>query len=381
MITAGAIRRIRDIEPGELPVISMYLTVPVDPRERNAIKTQVNSLLERLRPLGEDESLSRAARQSVRQDLERVEKTLAAEHWKPPAIALFTCAGKGFLEEVQLPRRVGDRIVADTTPLIWPMMAVLRAHHRAVVAVIDSKSAQVWELFQGEIQRLQAAEDRALRKPNYAGWHGLNEYTVGNKADELEKHHLLRVVGMLDQLFTDPSYGLLVLGGQREELARLQTYLPQRLRQRLAGTFAVDPRPKPDAEVCERASAVVHSWQRQGQLQQARELFERAASHRPAAIGLRDCLWAASTGAVEELFVHDNATAPGVLCPSDGWLGESGDSCPSCGTATRQTADIIDELVVRVIDDGGSIEQVDVDTELTSKLVGALLRFPLPPLP
>lgn len=381
MITAGAIRRIRDIEPGEPPVISMYLTVPVDPRERNGLRTRVNSLLERLRPLAEDESLSRAARQSVRQDLERIERLSEAEHWKPPAIALFACADKGVLEEVQLPRRVGDRVVADTTPLIWPAMAVLRAHHRAVVAVLDSKSAQVWELYQGEIQRLQAAEDRALRKPNYAGWHGLDEYTVGNKAAELEKQHFLRVVGMLDQLFTDPSYQLLVLGGQHEELAKLQTFLPRRLRQRLAGTFAVDPRPKSDAEVRERASAVVRNWEREQQRQQAQDLLERAASHRPAAIGLRDCLWAATTGAVDELFVYGEATAAGVVCPRDGWLGETGGSCPICGTATRQSADIIDELVVRVIDDGGSIEQVDADTELAPKLVAAVLRFPLPPLP
>jgi peptide chain release factor subunit 1 len=41
---------------------------------------------------------------------------------------------------------------------------------------------------------------------------------------------------------------------------------------------------------------------------------------------------------------------------------------------------VIDELVERVIDEGGSIEHVEVDTALESHLVGAMLRFALPPL-
>lgn len=47
----------------------------------------------------------------------------------------------------------------------------------------------------------------------------------------------------------------------------------------------------------------------------------------------------------------------------------------------RQTSDIIDELVEAVVDEGGSIEHVQADTELKKHVVGALLRFPLPPAP
>jgi hypothetical protein len=79
--------------------------------------------------------------------------------------------------------------------------------------------------------------------------------------------------------------------------------------------------------------------------------------------------------------VRDQATAAGVVCPRDGWLGESGNRCPICGTTTRHACDIIDELVERVVDEGGSVEQVDIDTELAPKLVGAVLRFPLPSIP
>jgi peptide chain release factor subunit 1 len=109
MITAATIRRIREFDAGSLRVVSMYLTVPVDPRERNGIKTRLNSLLEFVRPLDSDESLCRAARLSIREDIERIEELSVREHWKPPAIALFSCAGKG------LPRG-GTTSVKDPGP-------------------------------------------------------------------------------------------------------------------------------------------------------------------------------------------------------------------------------------------------------------------------
>jgi len=105
MITAATIRRIRDVENDEFPVISMYVTVPVDVGERTRIKTRVTSLLEQIRPLGEDHTLSRDARLSVRSDLERIEDLRENERWQPPAVAVFSCSGKNFFEEVQLPRR------------------------------------------------------------------------------------------------------------------------------------------------------------------------------------------------------------------------------------------------------------------------------------
>jgi peptide chain release factor subunit 1 len=42
---------------------------------------------------------------------------------------------------------------------------------------------------------------------------------------------------------------------------------------------------------------------------------------------------------------------------------------------------VLDELVERVIDDGGAVRHIGVETPLREHVVGALLRFPLPPLP
>ena len=71
----------------------------------------------------------------------------------------------------------------------------------------------------------------------------------------------------------------------------------------------------------------------------------------------------------------------GRVCDHDRWLALAGEKCLLCGRPARRAADIVDELVEVVIDEGGSIEHVSADTALKEYVVAASLRFPLPPEP
>ncbi|MGW2191717.1 hypothetical protein ACWCSH_05130, partial [Streptosporangium sp. NPDC001682] len=85
--------------------------------------------------------------------------------------------------------------------------------------------------------------------------------------------------------------------------------------------------------------------------------------------------------AIDTLLIQDGAEVPGVLCDESGWLARSGQTCPLCGGATRQVPDVLDELTETVINEGGSVEHVAVDTQLKDHVTAAALRFPLPPRP
>ena len=78
--------------------------------------------------------------------------------------------------------------------------------------------------------------------------------------------------------------------------------------------------------------------------------------------------------------MHDDVTAPGVVCPVCGWLGEAAEVCPVCGAQPRQALDIIDELVERVLDEGGSTEHVEADT-LRGARSGGVAAFPVAAAP
>lgn len=350
MLTAELIERIRAFEADDLPVVSLYVGLDPDP-VRRAAGTRVSSLVHELTPWTEDHSLPRAQRLSIRGDVERIREAVARERWTPGMNAVFSCSGAGLFEEIALPRAVRDRVVVDTTPWVRPMLAVLDEYHRSCVLVMDGQAACPWELYLGELEEAGPARD-----------------------------HKETVEG-LQQLFATRQLELLVLGGEHLAVTAFEQELPKEFRERVAGTFAVDPSGATKGDIKEGAQAVVEAYERDEERRWVADVMDRAAAGGLAEVGLERCLWAGSLAAVQELLVQDGITQPGVVCDESRWLATAGEECPICGRAMRQTPDIVDELVEVVIDEGGTIEHVQADTPLQEHRLAASLRFPLPPEP
>ena len=380
MITAETIERIVSFDGHDLPVLSAYVAVEVDPGDR-APRTHAASLMHTIRPLTDDGTLGHAARASLRADIERVEDASQQEDWKPGTMAIFACSGAGFYEEVALPRTVRDRAVADATPFTRPMLAVLGEYHRACVAVVDREAARTWELYQGELRETGKLEDESMRKADYAGFHGLEEHGARNRAAELAKRHFRHVAAELASLCGVAGHDLIIVGGHREELASFVEMLPGALRSRVAGTFTVDPRTATRDTIRDAAAEIVERFERDEERERVTKVLDTAAAGGQAVLGFERCLWAGSVAAVDLLLVQEDAVAPGVVCTEGHWLARTGATCPVCGARTRDTPDVIDELVEAVIDAGGAIEHVEAETALREHIVAAALRFPLPPLP
>src|ERR1700730_9707036 len=238
MITADAISRIVGFRADGVPVVSMYARVEPGGSRRD-LHTRGSSLLDQIRPLAKDRQVAHEARLSVRSDIDRIRAALGEGQWQPGAMAIFSCSGRGLYEEVPLPRRTRDRIITDATPFARPMLAVLEQYRRGCVAVIDKASARLWEVYQDEMRELTKIKDRVLRKPNYAA--GLNEDHVRSKAGELSKRHFRHVAGQLDELFRSGRYDVLIIGGHEYEVPAFVQLLPRELRDRVAGTFGIDP--------------------------------------------------------------------------------------------------------------------------------------------
>jgi hypothetical protein len=374
MTTQDTVDRIIRFDGAGLPVISVYVVVEPGP----SVRTRLSSLLNGIRPLGNDESLPHEARLSIRRDLERITRMAAEERWKPGMMALFSCSGKGFYEEVALPRALRDRAVVDADPYVRPMLAVLDEYHRMCVVVVDEASAVVWQLYLGEIEQVDRLRDPALRKPDYA--YGMAEYRVHNKVAELAKHHYRRVATLLGDMFRVQGFDLLAIGGHKYEVSTFTEFLPRRLRERIAGTCTIDASTATPADVRRCAESIMERYEREEERRLVAEILEGVAEHRRAVLGVEPCLWAGTFAAVQRLALQRDAEVPGVVCDRADWLGLSGDTCPLCGASTHAVPDVLDELAETVIDDGGSVEHVVADTELRRHTAGALLRFPLPPV-
>jgi hypothetical protein len=377
----GTIDRIARFEGAGLPVVSLYLALTPGEDGRRALRTKADSLLHGVRSLAHDHSLDHDVRESLRGDIVQIKSVLRTEVIGPGTLAVFSCSGARLLDAVRLPRALRDRIMVDATPWMGPMLAILDQYHRCGAVVVDRGSAHVWELYLGELRDAGRVVDRALRNHASAGWHGLPEGRVRNRADELSRRHYRQVAAALAQLVRAERFDVLAVGGHDHELPAFLEFLPRSLRERVAGTFSIDPHTATAATVRSRAEAILDRYELEEQRRSVAEVLEAAASGGLATVGIDACLWAGSVAAVRALLVHDGAVVPGVICDASGWFGTSGEACPLCGRPTRRTPDVLDELVEAVIDEGGSIQHVRADTELRERLTAARLRFALPPEP
>jgi peptide chain release factor subunit 1 len=379
MLTAETIDRILRFDGQGLPVTSLYAPVQPGPGSSRDVHSRVTSLLDQITPMAKDSSLEHDVRLSVRGDIDRIREAAGEERWTPQAIAIFACSGRGLYEEVRLPRPVRDRIVADDTAYVRPMLAVLDEYHRICVAVVDKASARIWEIYQDEMREAGKVRDRHLRKPNYAA--GDLEYRVRNKTDELSKRHYRNVAQRLDEMFRSGGFDLLIIGGHDYEVPAFTEFLSRDLRSRIAGTFSIDPSTEPVAEIRANADSILQRYEQNEKRQLAGEIYEKLATGGLAAAGLTSCLWAGSVAAIQTLLVLEGASVPGVVCRQSGWLALSGDIDPLSGSPTAPTPDVIEELAEAVVEEGGSVSHIADDDRLAGHTVAAALRFPLPPMP
>jgi peptide subunit release factor 1 (eRF1) len=376
MITAETVNAIVRFQANGLPVVSLYCRV--DPGEsQREVRARVHSLLDQIRPLARDRDFDHRHRISVRADIKRIKDAMGSERWPPGTIAIFSCSGRDLYEEIPLPRRVREQVMVDATPLARPMLAVLGEYCRACVLVLDRESARVWEMYQDEMHDVETVTD-PLDKAGNTGT--CAEDRIQNRVDEQTKRHFRRVTGVIDPLLRTDGYDVLVVGGHEHELPEFLRLLPHELRGRVAGTFSADPAASPVAEIRGSADGIVRQYQRGQDERLVDQVLELAAAGGPAATGLQDCLRAGSMSAIDTLLVRDGAAVPGVVCDGSRWLAASGELCPVCGSHTRFTPDVLDELAAAVIGTGGSARQIAADLMSEEHLAAAKLRF-LPPPP
>lgn len=379
MIDPDVVERLLHFRESNVLVLSVYVSVPADPGEIHGVEARFSSLLTPVREMVRSDELSHEERESLRHDVERVLAVgTRARQLLGRAVAVFACRAADLYEELMLPRRVRDRAVVDTTPYLRPLLAVLDESHRYCVAVVDKDDAWIYEFYMGELEDGSRVRGRALRQPNYAGgWQGYEEHRVHDKAELFARRHFRETAGKIDEVMRRTRAELLIVGGHEESVGEFLPFLPHQLQPRVGGTFTIDPSTMSPGQVREQADQVVDRYEREEERRLVEDALGRAAAGRLGATGLQWCLMAVNEHAVQLLLVNDDEQSPGRACDNCGWLGLEGEECPVCGGRTRKAPDVIDEMAAAVLDIGGRVEHVYIDTPLSQHAVAALLRFPV----
>lgn len=356
MIDADGVTKLLGIHAPRSSVVSVYLTVPLDPAARRGIPARLDDLLASAQhDPGDGEAVTRARRQELPAIRDAV--ALHSPEWLGHTVAVFSCRQLGLLDTIPLRNQAPERAVIAARPYLRPLLAELRRSPCYAAVVVDRRHAWLYKVSGEGIHELGSTQSATVGSRRFGGWHGFQTYRNEQRARKLARQHYAATVAALEPALAGGGCGPIAVGGHEAETASFLAALPPALRERVAGTFVIDPHTMTPPRVRRLADEVVARWEDAREARLAGEIAARPTDAM-VAVGLPACLEAANEHAVQVLVVPDAATAPGFACPQCSGLSAAGGACPVCGEPTVAVADVIEELVVKVTGDGGTVEPV-----------------------
>lgn len=361
------------------PVLSVYLNrdgLPSSPRLRELLKSAQAGLAE----------LPRAHAMSLRADVEAVEAAAPKiDRIAAPAVGVIACQDEGWFEILSLPEPVWDVAMVASEPYVRPIRAVSEPGPVGV-AVVERGRVWVFIVDDTGIEKIAEIEEQAQHpknpdeglKSNFGGWHGYSERRARGHAGAVWQRHFQDAARLLSDLDSRHHFGHLVLGGHTEQLDGFAALLHPSIRERLAGTFAADPRTLDRGQVRDHAGRLVAAKRKEDELDRIETLLAAAAAGPRAVLGVAKCLLAANLAAVDQLLVAGSYTKPGARCDDCGWLSRNDSQCAACDGPTTPIDDVVAAAIEKVVADGGRVDHVRVASRLDADGVGAKLRFSLP---
>jgi hypothetical protein len=386
----------------ERSVVSLYLWVPKDPEGLRGLPIRASELLSlataspdqpaaaagetgpgaapaegRPATFGGNGGAARGGPGRVRDEDQRTIRDLLEQHsrdWLGHTVAMFVSGELRWSQAFPVPCGLPDRAVVATRPHVRPLLVANQRCPRTLVVIIDRRHAGVFRLNGEIIETVAESTTEGVRSPRFGGWWGLESYRIHERINQLTHHHFRDTATLLAREVRAGGNELVVLGGHEETTRQFMAALSQPVRAQVAGSFAADPATLTPARLRSLAAPVIADWVRDREerlLAQVRD----APPDGTVAVGLAACLEAVKLRAVQQLVLPVGGLVPGFMCADCGALSSDGSGCPHGPSLARPVPDLLEEMAVATIADGGTVEAVhDPPAEVMARL-----RFPLAP--
>ncbi|UCG84765.1 MAG: hypothetical protein JSW71_12475 [Gemmatimonadota bacterium] len=366
-------------------VVSCYLKL--EPRDRSRGKYTIklkNRIRERLAWL-DRMNVSRAEREVVGRDLDRVRDFLDDPSNLPTGrgIAVFACEPLDLFEAVPLPNVFRSRLAIDRSPLVRELAALDDEFGLVVCAAYGRTSARFFWVTAFGIEELsgivtgettRAGRFRGGRSLPGAGPASAGEHNYQRRIQQEKDRHYADIADRLFELSRGEDVRGVVVAGNGSVAAELVPHLHPYVKQALLGTARLNPKSATHREVWDEVVAVRRQREREWEANHVRELREGIGTGW-AINGIEETLKALSKGQVRTLLVDPTVSQSGYRCAGTGRLTTDQNSCGIEGEAGT-LPDVVDEAIEEILRQGGRIDVIE-DENARSQVDGlaALLRF------
>ena len=368
------LQKLAAFQPGDAPVISLYLDLKPNQHGRDEYGAFVRkAFAERLRTAPPGSSQHR----NLERASERISSYLATE-LKPSSngLAIFS-AGEGELEAIQFDAPLTEHaLFIAPVPYLYPLARLVDQYPRYAAVVLDRNHARIFVVSLGSIERREEVVGTKTRRTSMGGW---SQARYQRHIENIHLTHIKEVVDMLDRTVRDERVERIVVAGDEVVVALLREQLPQRLIDKLIDLPSIG-KEMPDAEIVKGTLDAMRRKDAESDAEAVADVVDAWQAGGLGVMGPEASLSALERGQVDELLITADVQElkPVQAFPEDSPSGDVVAETSATAGGDDRRHKLSSELVTRAQQTAARVRVIE-DAALLEPYggVGARLRFRL----
>jgi peptide subunit release factor 1 (eRF1) len=355
---------------------SFFLDTDKSHLSRKEIQVAAKNLLTAGRTRLESLGFDKDKKASLTHDLDKLQEFCAQNSTdNSHGLAVFSCQGESFWEDVHLPHPPRNRILFDHNPYIRPLSQILGRYHRICIFLVGRTSAKWFSLHMGRIAHLETLLCELPSKDKDGDFDGTSVRRIERHVEAHVHEHFKKASQYTFELFKKEKFDWLFLGCEDHFYSDLEQFLHSYLRERLKGRLKAKPS-DPEDKIFKEALELEDTLSRAAEEEDVRRFVAELEKGGRAASGIKESLRGVNQLEVQSLLVTHNYAAEGKMCPKCRFLYLEEAVCPSCQIATNPVADVVDEAIEATFKQHAEVRHVTPPSKLDHYgKIGAMLRF------
>ncbi len=301
-------RKLAELEPTEMPVLSVYLDMrPQETGESPGIRSGSIVLKDRLHEIEKTYRPRGADLDSFLVDRERIEE-FANRKMSPgtSGLIIFACSAENLWETIETGAELENEVSVGELPSLFQLAKMLDEHDTAVVAVVDTSTARFFVTRFGKLKEMDAPDDpnaKMFRKRSMGGWKQ-NKYqrNIDNNRDDFSKV----IVRDLEELIHKAEAKNLIIAGDEIAATLLQDNLSPQTREILHDEVLRIDMKTPRLDIKEEVRELLEEIERGDAHSQADKLISAVRGGYLGVAGVNPTKQALENGQVETLLIDPN---------------------------------------------------------------------------
>jgi peptide chain release factor subunit 1 len=371
------IQALTGFESDSLWTTSFYLDTDKSRLTKKEITVSFKNLLSEGRARLDSLDLSRARKDSLHQDLEKIARfgTQRLSSFNGSGLAIFSCQGAKFWQDLALPRAPRNHLFFDRSLHIRPVLAIRDEYHHICALLLSRQEARWYEIFMGEIELIDVFRSDVPSRVREGGWKGYESKRIERHIEAHLHDHFKQAARKTFELFKKNRFEWLFLGCKEECRSEFEPLLHPYLKERVKGWLRINSSETED-KILKQALEIEKSLRAEEEADLAQALTSELEKGGRAVSGIKDVLSKLNAAEVQTLVLTRNFSKEGKLCPKCHFLYLDSLRCPVCQVKTEKVQDIVHESVHAALDKNVRVRYVTSPSKLDRYgKIGAFLRY------